>query len=231
MALSGIQIYKMLPRTNCKECGFPTCLAFAMKLAAKQVELSLCPTVSEEAKAQLSEAAAPPVRPIALKSNGYEVLSGNEVVLFRHEKRFFSPAGLFLRVYDSEPVDVMRQKVTAVADIGKINNRLVVDGQMYGGLAQGIGLALSEDFEDIQKDATMLGAGVPFARDIPDDIELIYVETPRPDGPFGAAGVGELPLTSPHVAIVNAINNATGVRITHLPARPEKVLAGLRSLN
>ncbi|MCA9978617.1 MAG: xanthine dehydrogenase family protein molybdopterin-binding subunit, partial [Anaerolineales bacterium] len=123
------------------------------------------------------------------------------------------------------------EKVTAVADIGKINNRLVVDGQMYGGLAQGIGLALSEDFEDIQKDATMLGAGVPFARDIPDDIELIYVETPRPDGPFGAAGVGELPLTSPHVAIVNAINNATGVRITHLPARPEKVLAGLRSLN
>ncbi|MCP4362156.1 MAG: acetyl-CoA decarbonylase/synthase complex subunit gamma [Chloroflexi bacterium] len=116
MALSGIQIYKMLPQTNCKECGFPTCLAFAMKLAAKQVELSLCPTVSEEAKVQLSEAAAPPVRPITLKSNGYEVLSGNEVVLFRHEKRFFSPAGLFLRVYDSELADAIRQKVTAVAE-------------------------------------------------------------------------------------------------------------------
>jgi acetyl-CoA decarbonylase/synthase complex subunit gamma len=116
MALSGIQIYKMLPQTNCKECGFPTCLAFAMKLAAKQVELALCPYVSEESKALLSEAAAPPVRPIALKSNGYEVLSGNEVVLFRHEKRFFSPAGLFLRVYDSEPVDTIRQKVQAVAD-------------------------------------------------------------------------------------------------------------------
>ncbi len=47
MALSGIQIYKLLPQTNCKECGFPTCLAFAMKLAAKQVELSACPYVSE----------------------------------------------------------------------------------------------------------------------------------------------------------------------------------------
>ncbi|MCL4264187.1 MAG: acetyl-CoA decarbonylase/synthase complex subunit gamma [Anaerolineae bacterium] len=115
MALSGIQIYKLLPQTNCKECGFPTCLAFAMKLAAKQVELSLCPTVSEEAKAQLSEAAAPPVRPITLKSNGYEVLSGNEVALFRHEKRFFSPTGLFLRVYDDEPVEEIRRKVTAVA--------------------------------------------------------------------------------------------------------------------
>lgn len=116
MALSGIQIYKMLPQTNCKECGFPTCLAFAMKLAAKQVELSLCPTVSEEAKAQLSEAAAPPVRPLALRSNGYEVLAGNEVVLFRHEKRFFSPTGLFLRVYDSEPLDVIRDKVKTVND-------------------------------------------------------------------------------------------------------------------
>jgi acetyl-CoA decarbonylase/synthase complex subunit gamma len=116
MALSGIQIYKMLPQTNCKECGFPTCLAFAMKLAAKQVELSLCPTVSEEAKAQLSEAAAPPVRPITLKSNGYELLSGNEVVMFRHEKKFFSPTGLFRRVYDDEPVEGLRQKVQAVAD-------------------------------------------------------------------------------------------------------------------
>ncbi|MBN2500644.1 MAG: molybdopterin-dependent oxidoreductase, partial [Anaerolineales bacterium] len=71
------------------------------------------------------------------------------------------------------------EKFTAVADVGKINNKLVVDGQMYGGIAQGIGLALSEDFEDIQKHSTMLGAGVPFAKDIPDTIELIYVETPR----------------------------------------------------
>ncbi len=50
MALSGIQIYKLLPQTNCKECGFPTCLAFAMKLAAKQVELSACPYVTEESE-------------------------------------------------------------------------------------------------------------------------------------------------------------------------------------
>jgi acetyl-CoA decarbonylase/synthase complex subunit gamma len=116
MALSGIQIYKLLPQTNCKDCGFPTCLAFAMKLAAKQVELSLCPHVSEESAAELSEAAAPPVRPITLSSNGYEVKTGNEVVLFRHEKKFFSPAGLFLRVYDSEQVEVIKEKVKAVAE-------------------------------------------------------------------------------------------------------------------
>ena len=94
--------------------------------------------------------------------------------------------------------------------------------------AQGIGLALSEDFEDIQKHASMVGAGFPYIKSVPDDLELIYIESPRPDGPYGAAGVGELPLTSPHVSIINAINNACGVRITHLPARPEKVLAKLQ---
>lgn len=120
-------------------------------------------------------------------------------------------------------------KMTQVADVGKINNKLVVDGQIYGGLAQGIGLALSEDYEDIQKHATMKGAGFPYIRQIPDDIEILYVETPREHGPFGAAGVGELPLTSPHAAIINAIHNACGVRITRLPALPEKVLAGLKA--
>ena len=121
------------------------------------------------------------------------------------------------------------ERFTAVADVGAINNRLVVDGQMYGGIAQGIGLALSEDMDDYEKHRTLTACGIPYAEDIPDDIELIYVETPRDNGPFGAAGVGECPLTAPHVAIVNAIKNATGVRITSLPALPEKVLAGLRS--
>ena len=120
------------------------------------------------------------------------------------------------------------ERMTLVADIGKIANRLVVDGQMYGGLAQGIGLALTEDFEDIKKHSTMLGAGFPYIKQIPDNMELIYVECNRPEGPFGASGVGELPLTCPHAAVINGIYNACGVRITRLPALPEKVLAGLR---
>jgi aldehyde oxidoreductase len=118
---------------------------------------------------------------------------------------------------------------TVVGDVGKINNKLAVDGQIYGGVAQGIGLALSEDFEDLKKHTTMLGCGIPYIKDIPDRFDIHYVETPRPEGPFGAAGVGELPLTSSHVAVVNAIYDATGVRITHLPALPEKVLAGLKA--
>ena len=72
MAMSGLQIYKLLPKTNCKECGFPTCLAFAMKLAAQQVELSDCPYVSDEAKEALSAAAAPPIRLIKMGTGSQE---------------------------------------------------------------------------------------------------------------------------------------------------------------
>jgi acetyl-CoA decarbonylase/synthase complex subunit gamma len=115
MALSGIQIYKLLPRTNCKECGFPTCLAFAMKLAAKQVELASCPYVSDDSKAQLAESAAPPVRLVTLKSNGYEVKAGNEVVLFRHEKTFYNKPGLFVHIGDDETAEAIKTK-TAEAD-------------------------------------------------------------------------------------------------------------------
>jgi len=103
MALSGIQIYKLLPQTNCKECGFPTCLAFAMKLAAKQVELGSCPYVTDESKKQLAESAAPPIRLITLKADGREVKAGNEVCMYRHEKTFYNKTGIFLRVKANDP--------------------------------------------------------------------------------------------------------------------------------
>ena len=130
MALSGIQIYKLLPKTNCKDCGFPTCLAFAMKLAAKQVELSACPHVSEEAAAELAESAAPPVRLITLKANGHEVKAGNEVVLFRHEKTFYHMPGLFVRVKDDETAADIKAKL-APADayhVDYVGLDLALDG-------------------------------------------------------------------------------------------------------
>jgi acetyl-CoA decarbonylase/synthase complex subunit gamma len=111
MPLSGIQIYKLLPQTNCKECGFPTCLAFAMKLAAKQTELSACPYVSEASKSQLAESAAPPMRLVTLKAAGGEVKVGNETVLFRHDKTFYNRPGLFLRVDDSQSADEVQARV------------------------------------------------------------------------------------------------------------------------
>ncbi|MFH1114362.1 MAG: molybdopterin cofactor-binding domain-containing protein [Pseudomonadota bacterium] len=139
--------------------------------------------------------------------------------------------GMFMAevAVDTKTGKTQVEKFTVLADIGKINNKLVVDGQIYGGVAQGIGLALTEDFEDLKKHTSLVDCGLPFAKDIPDNFEIIYFETPREHGPFGAAGVGELPLTSPHVAVVNAIYNATGVRIRELPALPEKVLAGLKA--
>lgn len=130
MALSGIQIYKLLPQTNCKECGFPTCLAFAMKLAAKQVELSACPYVSEGSKTQLAESSAPPIRLISLKASGREIKAGNETVMFRHEKTFFNMPGLFVRIKSSLGMDAIKELVTK-ADSFKANYvgmDLIVDG-------------------------------------------------------------------------------------------------------
>ncbi|MFI3271024.1 MAG: molybdopterin cofactor-binding domain-containing protein [Pseudomonadota bacterium] len=121
------------------------------------------------------------------------------------------------------------ERMTAAADVGKIVNKLAVDGQMYGGMAQAIGLALSEDYDDIKKHSTMPGAGFPYIKQIPDDFNVIYHEYDHPEGPFGASGIGELPLTAPHAAVINAIHDACGIWITKLPALPEKVLAALQS--
>jgi acetyl-CoA decarbonylase/synthase complex subunit gamma len=115
MAMSGLQIYKLLPKTNCKDCGFPTCLAFAMKLAAKQIELDACPHVSDEAKEALSAAAAPPIRLIKLGTGDQEFQVGNETVMFRHEKTFYNKPGLALRVKDTEAADEIAAKVEAVS--------------------------------------------------------------------------------------------------------------------
>ncbi|MDL2315722.1 molybdopterin-dependent oxidoreductase, partial [Desulfovibrio sp. OttesenSCG-928-A18] len=109
-------------------------------------------------------------------------------------------------------------KISNMLDVGKINNRLVVDGQNWGGMAQGIGLALYEDFEDIQKHATMAGAGIPYIKQIPDNMEIVYFEEEREFGPFGAAGTGEVPLCGTHPAILNAIYNACGARVKRVPA-------------
>jgi acetyl-CoA decarbonylase/synthase complex subunit gamma len=130
MALSGIQIYKLLPKTNCKECGYPTCLAFAMKLAAKQVELSACPYVTEDSKAQLAESAAPPIRLVTLKANGYEVKAGNEVVLFRHDKTFYNKPGIFIRIYDNMSAEDIKAKVQAADGyaVNYVGMDLTLDG-------------------------------------------------------------------------------------------------------
>ncbi|MGW8221647.1 MAG: acetyl-CoA decarbonylase/synthase complex subunit gamma [Syntrophobacteria bacterium] len=98
MGLTGIQIFKLLPKTNCGECGVPTCLAFAMALASGSAELDACPYVSDEAKAQLAESSAPPVRPLTVGTGDYAVKVGGETVMFRHEKTFVNKPGLAVLV-------------------------------------------------------------------------------------------------------------------------------------
>jgi len=100
MALTGLDIYKLLPKTNCKKCGRPTCLAFAMQLAQKKANLSDCPDVSEEAKKVLGAASAPPIKLVTVGTGAKKVAVGEENVLFRHEEKFYHPAGVAVTISD-----------------------------------------------------------------------------------------------------------------------------------
>jgi acetyl-CoA decarbonylase/synthase complex subunit gamma len=113
MPLTGIEIFKLLPKTNCGDCGVPTCLAFAMSLASGKVELSACPHVSDESKEKLAEASAPPILPVTIGVGERALKIGGETVMFRHEKRFENPPGIAILIKDSmddAEVDARLQK-------------------------------------------------------------------------------------------------------------------------
>ena len=111
MGLTGIQIFKMLPKTNCAECGVPTCLAFAMNLASGKAELDACPYVSDEAKEQLAEASAPPIRPVAIGAGVRAFKTGGETVMFRHEKTFYNPTALAAMISSDINLDALDKKL------------------------------------------------------------------------------------------------------------------------
>lgn len=111
MALTGLDIYKLLPKTNCKKCGFPTCLAFAMALAQKKTSLARCPDVTEEAKMALESASEPPIRTITLGTDTDKIELGGETVLFRHEKTFLHPCGLGVLFSDNLPENVIKERI------------------------------------------------------------------------------------------------------------------------
>jgi acetyl-CoA decarbonylase/synthase complex subunit gamma len=109
MKLTGLQIFKMLPNKNCKECGFQTCLAFAMKLAAGQANLDDCPYISDEVREKLGAAAAPPIRLVKIGTGENEVCVGEELVLFRHEKTFFHKTAMAPQVHDEMAPEELRK--------------------------------------------------------------------------------------------------------------------------
>ena len=129
MAITGIQIFKLLPKTNCKKCGHPTCLAFAMKLAQRQASLDACPDVSDEAKDVLGEASAPPVRPITLGLGVKAIQMGEETVLFRHEKKFVNQPAFAVEIRDSISDDDISRIVSDVlnSEIDRIGQKLRID--------------------------------------------------------------------------------------------------------
>lgn len=125
-------------------------------------------------------------------------------------------------------VDVIA--VHSVADVGIIGNRLTVEGQAYGGLEHAIGFALYEEYSDLEKKyETMYGCGSLQCNQMPDDCEFEFIETPRRDGPFGSGGASECFQSCGHVAVLNAIYNAVGVRIYEIPATPDKIKAALNA--
>jgi acetyl-CoA decarbonylase/synthase complex subunit gamma len=138
MALTAIEIFKNLPRTNCKDCGFPTCLAFAMQLAAKKVELAKCPHVSEEGKAALEGASAPPIKLVTIGTGdagghkapgghkGPPLQVGNETVLFRHEQTFHHPAGVAVVVSDTEDLGAALAQANAL-EFERVGTKISID--------------------------------------------------------------------------------------------------------
>jgi acetyl-CoA decarbonylase/synthase complex subunit gamma len=127
MALTGVQIFKLLPKTNCKKCGFPTCLAFAMKLAQGGADIASCPDVSEEAKATLGEASAPPIRSFDLGRGDKAVKLGAETVMFRHVKKFVNPCAIAVNVKDNDDNLAARAEAVANSEIDRVGQKLRVE--------------------------------------------------------------------------------------------------------
>jgi CO/xanthine dehydrogenase Mo-binding subunit len=116
-------------------------------------------------------------------------------------------------------------KIVAAHDVGRAINPTQVEGQIHGGIAQGLGLALMEEYVPGRTD-NLHDYLIPTIGDVP-PIETILIEHPDPLGPYGAKGVGEPALVATAPAILNAIFHATGARVTNVPATPDRLLAAL----
>ena len=125
MALKGLDIFKLTPKTNCKDCGVPTCMAFAMKVAQGAVQIEACPHMSAEALATLGEATAPPMKTIKIGAGDSELTLGGETVLYRHDKTFVSPTRYAVSVCPG-CVDARLPKLQAI-DYERIGERMTVE--------------------------------------------------------------------------------------------------------
>lgn len=129
MALSGLQIFKLLPKTNCKECGLPTCLAFAMKLANKAASVEDCPDASDELKTTLGAASEPPMRTVKVGPDPSPIDLGGETVCYRHEKTFVNQTAVGISLRDDLPLEQLAAEAQRMADyeVERVGERLAVD--------------------------------------------------------------------------------------------------------
>ena len=130
MALTGLQIFKLMPKTNCKECGHPTCLAFSMALAGAKISLDACPHASDEAKEALGAAAAPPVAKVVYGAGDKARAMGEETVLFRHDKQFFQPTRLAVTISDFLDDKGFDDRLAEINDLvfERVGEKVQIDG-------------------------------------------------------------------------------------------------------
>jgi acetyl-CoA decarbonylase/synthase complex subunit gamma len=116
MALKALDIYKLLPKKNCKECGYPTCLTFAMKLATGKADAAACPYLDEATRTLLKGATRPPIQRVKIGVGERSFAEGEEIVLFRHDKSFIHPPGILFQVSDRLDAGEIRRVAARVKD-------------------------------------------------------------------------------------------------------------------
>ena len=219
MALTGLEIFKLLPNTNCKECGFATCLAFAMRVAAKKINAEVCPYLSEEAKEKLSDSAVQPIKLIEIKSGDKSVKVGEELVMFRHEKKFFRQTLFSICIDDSKDEKEITEKLE---NIKKVNfNRA-------GEILKFDLIAVKDKSGDKQKFCRT----VHLVKNIIDFPLILISETPE----IVEAGLNEIPGDKPLIYAANTKNWEEMTKLakrynTSLVVTAENGLKGLSELS
>lgn len=219
--LTGLALRESVARmTNCSELHSIRALAGALIINEGEsdqtsIDLSRLPVSADGYVVQAQESYDPPTKP--LDENG----QGTPYALYGYAVQ------MVVLDVDTLLGSVSLQRLTAAHDVGKAINPLLVEGQIHGGVAQGIGLALMEEFIPGKTD-NLHDYLIPTIGDIP-PIDTVIVEVADAHGPYGAKGLGEHVLIPTTPAILNAIYHACGARVRHMPATPEKVLAAINA--
>jgi len=181
MSLTAMDIYQLLPQTNCGDCGTPTCLAFAMQLANKQASLDDCPHASEEAQNELASASQPPIKLVEIGAGEDAVEVGNETVMFRHEETFHHPCGVACRITDDLDDDELDEKIEQA--IEETATRLQASLQSQAQLAlkflAGTDGAASTAHAALRADLETVGGGEPFPSETLQGLNTVLTKTSK----------------------------------------------------